>query len=170
MATRTPRGTASSGRMLDELEAYRLLAKRRITTATSVALEADHAVVARSSLDAVAIDAIDLARGAPGSLLRLDGPSSLDVALVLDRDVLYFNDDGPRASDRRPFVAVWFCEFDSEGDLTGATSRFAAFEIGALPNIQFGQNSWRGDHFAEEICPWIIERESEAEMRPGRVA
>ena len=80
------------------------------------------------------------------------------------------SEPSPRASDRRPFVAVWFCEFDSEGDLTGATSRFAAFEIGALPNIQFGQNSWRGDHFAEEICPWIIERESEAEMRPGRVA
>ena len=35
-----PRGTVSSGRMLDELEAYRLLAKRRITTATSVALDA----------------------------------------------------------------------------------------------------------------------------------
>ena len=35
-----PRGTVSSGLMLDELEAYRLLAKRRITPATSVALDA----------------------------------------------------------------------------------------------------------------------------------
>jgi acyl-CoA synthetase (NDP forming) len=33
-----PRPATSSGIMLDELEAYRLLAKRRITTATSVAL------------------------------------------------------------------------------------------------------------------------------------
>jgi hypothetical protein len=73
-------------------------------------------------------------------------------------------------SDRRSFVAVWFCEFDSEGELTGDGGRFGAFEIGALPNIQFGRNSWRGDHFAEEVCAWIVEQESGVENRSRRVA
>jgi hypothetical protein len=61
------------------------------------------AIVARSSPEAISIDAIELAKTPPkaSSLIALDGPSSLDVALVLDRGVLYFNDDGPHPSDRR---------------------------------------------------------------------
>lgn len=74
--------------------------------ATSVVIEATpslHAVVARSTPDAISLDAIDLATPSPraSSLLALDGPPSLDVALVLDGNALYFNDDGPQKVDRR---------------------------------------------------------------------
>ena len=74
--------------------------------ATSVALEAGsgvRAIVARSTHDAISLDAIDLSASPPkpASLLSLDGPPSLDVALVLDGGVLYFNDEGPHLSDRR---------------------------------------------------------------------
>ena len=75
--------------------------------ATSVALERHpkglHAVVARSMTDAIALDAIELAVAEPRAfpLLALDGPPSLDVALVLDSGALYFNDDGPTPSDKR---------------------------------------------------------------------
>ncbi|HVH48131.1 MAG TPA: hypothetical protein VM925_37615 [Labilithrix sp.] len=74
--------------------------------ATSVALEGGpglHAVVARSTTDAMLLDAVDLSSPSPRptSLLALDGPPSLDVALVLDGGVLYFNDEGPQPTDRR---------------------------------------------------------------------
>jgi hypothetical protein len=75
--------------------------------ATSVAIDpaggAVHAVVARSTTDAISLDAVDLSTTPlqTSSLLTLDGPPSLDVALVLEGGVLYFNDDGPVASDRR---------------------------------------------------------------------
>lgn len=74
--------------------------------ATAVALESTaglRAVVARSTPDAVSLDAVDLAAAPPkgAALLTLDGPPSLDVALVLHGGVLYFNDEGPQASDRR---------------------------------------------------------------------
>lgn len=75
--------------------------------ATSVALEHTagglRAVVARSMSDAIALDAIDLSAAAPRAvpLLTLDGPPSLDVALVLDGGALYFNDDGPAPADKR---------------------------------------------------------------------
>ena len=70
-----------------------------------------HAVVARSTPNAVLLDAADLstspAKAAP--LLTLDGPPSLDVALVLEPGVVYFNDDGPQPADRRARRAriVW---------------------------------------------------------------
>jgi len=76
--------------------------------ATAVAL-AGHgaglrAVVARSH-DGLALDAIELTSltAAPQvvPLVSLDGPSSLDVVVVLEGDDVYFNDDGPRASDKR---------------------------------------------------------------------
>jgi hypothetical protein len=77
--------------------------------ATSVALEGQmgepdtlRAVIARSMTDAIVLDAVDIALGSPPiPLLTLDGPPSLDVALVLDKGALYFNDDGPSASDKR---------------------------------------------------------------------
>lgn len=74
--------------------------------ATSVAIEAEpdvHLVVARSTPEALSLDAVDLSAAPPavGSLLSLDGPSTLDVALVFDGGDLYFNDDGPRPADRR---------------------------------------------------------------------
>jgi hypothetical protein len=34
-------------------------------------------------------------------VLTLDGPPSLDVALVIEGGALYFNDDGPTPADRR---------------------------------------------------------------------
>ncbi len=75
--------------------------------ATSVALEASagalRAVIARSMADAIAIDGVDLMAPEPRAfpLLTLDGPPSLDVALVLDGGTLYFNDDGPAPADKR---------------------------------------------------------------------
>jgi hypothetical protein len=75
--------------------------------ATSVALErhADglRAVLARSMNDAIALDAVELMVAQPRAfpLLTLDGPPSLDVALVLEGGALYFNDDGPSAADKR---------------------------------------------------------------------
>jgi hypothetical protein len=72
--------------------------------ATSVAIEAAptlRAVVARSTPEAIAIDAVEPSTPTAATLLVLDGPPSLDVALVLDRGVLFFNDDGPRPADRR---------------------------------------------------------------------
>lgn len=75
--------------------------------ATSVALEAHasglRAVIARSMMDAIALDAVDLSAVEPRAfpLLTLDGPPSLDVALVLQGGALYFNDDGPAPADKR---------------------------------------------------------------------
>ncbi len=75
--------------------------------ATSVALESAagvwRAVIARSMSDAIALDAVDLAVAEPRAqaLLTLDGPPSLDVALVLEGGTVYFNDDGPTPADKR---------------------------------------------------------------------
>lgn len=76
--------------------------------ATSLALEAVpggfRGVVARSTAEAIALDAFEVpASGEPRAtpLMALDGPPSLDVALVLARGTLYFNDDGPAPSDKR---------------------------------------------------------------------
>ncbi len=75
--------------------------------ATSVALERHakglHAVVARSMADAIALDGMELSGDLPRAypLVTLDGPPSLDVALVLDGGALYFNDDGPALADKR---------------------------------------------------------------------
>ncbi len=83
--------------------------------ASSVALEGAagglRAVVARSMTDAIALDGIDLSVATPRAfpLLTLDGPPSLDVALVLEGGALYFNDDGPSPADKRARRAriVW---------------------------------------------------------------
>lgn len=74
--------------------------------ASSVAIEAStslRAVVARSTADAISLDAVEVEASPPkpSSLLALDGPPSLDVALVLEPGVLYFNDDGQEPADRR---------------------------------------------------------------------
>ncbi len=91
--------------------------------ATSVAIEAPdgklRAVVARSSPDAIALDAVDLAakdaRAFP--LVNLDGPPSLDVALVLHGGALFFNDDGPAPQDKRARRAriAWSPKNDGQG-------------------------------------------------------
>lgn len=74
--------------------------------ATAVAFESRpslRAVVARSTPEVLSLDAVDLASSPPKvtSLLALDGPPSLDVAMAFDDDVLYFNDEGLHALDRR---------------------------------------------------------------------
>ena len=75
--------------------------------ATSVALEPHplgiHAVVARATAESIALDVLELSAQRPRAypILTLDGPPSLDVALVLDRTGLFFNDDGPAVSDKR---------------------------------------------------------------------
>ena len=79
-------------------------------TATSVALEGAplRAIVVRATLDNLGLDAIDLSR-APSvatTVLLLDGPPSLDVALSMQavsekESVVYFNDEGSTLADRR---------------------------------------------------------------------
>ena len=62
-----------------------------------------HAVVARSMAEAIALDGMELEGTGPRAypLVTLDGPPSLDVALVLDGGALYFDDDGPALADKR---------------------------------------------------------------------
>lgn len=82
---------------------------------TSVALEPHpggiHAVVARATAEAIALDGLELTAPRPHAypLVTLDGPPSLDVALVLDSTGLFFNDDGPAVADKRARRArvVW---------------------------------------------------------------
>jgi hypothetical protein len=77
--------------------------------ATSIALEpapaparAIRAVVARATPAEIALDASTLpSRAAATPLVALDGPPSLDVALVLLGGRLFFNDSGPEPSDKR---------------------------------------------------------------------
>jgi hypothetical protein len=75
--------------------------------ASSVAIEAPggkvRAVVARSTSDSISLDAIDLGAPTPRgfAILTLDGPPSLDVAMVMNDGVLFFNDDGPSLPDKR---------------------------------------------------------------------
>lgn len=75
--------------------------------ASSVAIESTptgglRGVVARGTGDAIALDAVELGASPRASpLLMLDGPPSLDVALVVDGDDVFFNDDGPSAADKR---------------------------------------------------------------------
>jgi hypothetical protein len=74
---------------------------------TAIALDGSaarpRAILARSSFEAIALDAVDLSVASLRSipLVTLDGPPSLDVALVTERGVLYFNDDGPETTDKR---------------------------------------------------------------------
>ncbi|MCL2777032.1 MAG: hypothetical protein FWD73_03435 [Polyangiaceae bacterium] len=69
--------------------------------ATAVAIDTStsslHAIIARSTQDTVALDSVDLSSSVPQGfpMVTLDGPPSLDVALVLDGNVIYFNDSGP---------------------------------------------------------------------------
>ncbi|MBS2015278.1 MAG: hypothetical protein JST00_20490 [Deltaproteobacteria bacterium] len=115
MGTETP-GASGYGAMWATLGADGKITRRptRLTlagegAATSVALERApnvdgvRAVVARSNLDAISLDAMSLATAetAASPLLTLDGPPSLDVALFLDGGMLYFNDDGPTPADKR---------------------------------------------------------------------
>ena len=75
--------------------------------ATSVALAVVagrvRSVVARTTGEAIALDAVDLSVSSPRAypLLTLDGPPSMDVALSMPAKALYFNDDGPAPRDRR---------------------------------------------------------------------
>ena len=75
---------------------------------TSVALEGSadalHALLARAAADMIVVDGIDLQRGQPVTafpLVTLDGPPSLDVALAVTGDALFFNDESAEADARR---------------------------------------------------------------------
>ncbi|HSQ67009.1 MAG TPA: hypothetical protein VLM85_27515 [Polyangiaceae bacterium] len=76
------------------------------TTATRMV----HAVVARSAQDELWLDAVRIPLDPAGAvdsypLTVLDGPSSLDVALALGGEQLFFSDDGPEAADARARLA-----------------------------------------------------------------
>jgi hypothetical protein len=77
--------------------------------ATAVAIEGTHAVIARAMMDAIALDGVDLVSSKAAPMLALDGPPSLDVSLLFEGPILYFNDDGPQPADRRTRRAklVW---------------------------------------------------------------
>ena len=71
-----------------------------------------HAVIARSGRDELTLDALSPGRGGAGPafpILALDGPPSLDIAMTLLGNALYFNDDGPETGDGRArrAMVVW---------------------------------------------------------------
>jgi hypothetical protein len=74
--------------------------------ATAVAIDTStstlRAIVARSTQDAIALDSVDVSSKVPQGfpMVTLDGPPSLDVALVLDGNAIYFNDSEPSGSDK----------------------------------------------------------------------
>ena len=74
---------------------------------TAIALDGSpttlHAVLARAASDMVVLDGIDLERdhaATPFPLVTLDGPPSLDVAMSMTGDVLFFNDESADAESR----------------------------------------------------------------------
>jgi hypothetical protein len=83
-------------------------------SATAIAIEAAsggvRGVVARAATDTLALDAVALG-GSPRAspLVMLDGPPSLDVALVLHEGVVFFGDEGaaPEAKRARRAVVDW---------------------------------------------------------------
>jgi hypothetical protein len=77
---------------------------------TAIALEGArdtlHAVLARAAPDLIVLEGLDLQRTASGAetpfpLVTLDGPPSLDVALAMTGDALFFNDESADADSRR---------------------------------------------------------------------
>jgi hypothetical protein len=75
---------------------------------TAVALEGSpsalHAILARAASDMIVVDGIDIQPGqavTPYPLVTLDGPPSLDVALAVTGDALFFNDESAEADARR---------------------------------------------------------------------
>jgi hypothetical protein len=65
-----------------------------------------HAILARAAPDMIVLDGLDLQRDSrepatPFALVTLDGPPSLDVALALTGDALFFNDESADADSRR---------------------------------------------------------------------
>jgi hypothetical protein len=75
---------------------------------TSIAIDRTalglHVVLARSTRDDVFLDALDLAPGAnphPYPLFGLEGPPSMDVALAVVGDGVYFNDQSEGATEGR---------------------------------------------------------------------
>jgi len=68
---------------------------------TSTAL---HAIIARAASDMIVLDGIDFERdqlATPFPLVTLDGPPSLDVAIGITDDSLFFNDESADAEARR---------------------------------------------------------------------
>jgi hypothetical protein len=105
MATNEARGAMvvsldAAGKPANEPTKLRL-AREGIVTA--LALDASsgvlHAVAARSTSDELCLDAIGTKEQMP--LLCLDGPPTLDVAMALLGNTLYFGDDGPEVADQR---------------------------------------------------------------------
>jgi hypothetical protein len=62
--------------------------------------------VVRGSKEELSLDAIDLEGGKPYLLYVLDGPPSLDVALAVAGEGLFFNDEGATAAEKRVRRAV----------------------------------------------------------------
>ena len=105
MATNDARGAMvvsldAAGKPANEPAKLRL---SREGIVTALVLDASsgvlHAVAARSTGDELCLDAIGTKEQMP--LLCLDGPPTLDVALALLGNALYFGDDGPEVSDQR---------------------------------------------------------------------
>jgi hypothetical protein len=74
--------------------------------ATAILLDGARALVVRSGKEELALDAIDLGGGKPHLLYVLDGPPSLDVAMAVTGEALFFNDEGTTAAERRVRRAV----------------------------------------------------------------
>lgn len=71
---------------------------------------------------------------------------------------LFTSRDG---KDINEMVATVFAEEDSNGVISIPDCRVAVLDVNepAKGNVAFGEgNSWRGDHYADQMLAWIKER------------
>jgi len=65
----------------------------------------------------------------------------------------------------RNFMGTAFADYEEDqhgnGKYTLPNCMVAVIDVdmAAAGNITFGENSWRGDHYADQILAWINERE-----------
>jgi hypothetical protein len=92
-----------NGKVLEPPSRLPLAGEGAASAVALTAIPTLRAVVARGTTEFISLDAVDLGAPIPrtSAILALDGPPSLDVAMVLVRDALYFNDEGTDPADRR---------------------------------------------------------------------
>jgi len=74
-------------------------------------------------------------------------------------------------NDGANMLATYFPEYDRDGNLgVQGSMTIAVICLDSLPAIEFGENSYRGDHFARQIAEAVIEYEAGADDRLAALA